>query len=173
MKGNTVEKSDLTGLVEGFPIDIVQAMVDEQVRHGQRADVVISLWHNGHFIEDFDWHEPLDGLGFWKSTMRDRNFQLLHNSSKYSPQKVDDSMKKNESNDTVNHPSHYTSNPSGIECIDVTENYDFLVGNAIKYLWRAGLKKELGKEDREKEIEDLNKAVWYINRKIKKLNKNK
>lgn len=62
------------------------------------------------------------------------------------------------SNDNVNHPKHYTSHPSGIECIQVTEHMDFCIGNAIKYLWRAG-----GKND---EVEDLEKAIWYIQRKI-------
>lgn len=73
--------------------------------------------------------------------------------------------------DKVNSPSHYTGHPSGIECIDITEHYDFCVGNAIKYLWRAGLKKEAGISDKEKEIEDLKKALYYINRKIKQLEK--
>lgn len=43
-------------------------------------------------------------------------------------------------NDAVNHPKHYTSHPSKIECIQVTEHLNFCIGNAIKYLWRAGLK---------------------------------
>lgn len=42
--------------------------------------------------------------------------------------------------DPVSHPSHYTSHPSGVECITITEHLGFNVGNAIKYLWRAGLK---------------------------------
>lgn len=71
--------------------------------------------------------------------------------------------------DNVNHPKHYTSHPSGIECIQVTEHYNFNIGNAIKYLWRNGLKDEDGKELREKQIEDLKKAAWYINREIEKL----
>ena len=74
-----------------------------------------------------------------------------------------------EEKDNVNHPHHYTSHPSGVECIDITEHYDFCVGNAIKYLWRAGLKAESGITHIEKELEDLRKAVWYINRKIKHL----
>lgn len=74
--------------------------------------------------------------------------------------------------DMVNHPPHYTSHPSGIECIEVTRHYDFCIGNAIKYLWRCGLKTELGMTDKEKEIEDLKKAVWYINDKIKTLEGN-
>jgi hypothetical protein len=62
----------------------------------------------------------------------------------------------------VNHPSHYTSHPSGVECIQVTEHMNFCIGNAIKYLWRAGLKND--------RIEDLQKAQWYINREIERLN---
>lgn len=69
----------------------------------------------------------------------------------------------------VNHPAHYNSHPSGVECIDIVRHHDFDIGNAIKYLWRCGLKSEQGMTDREKEIEDLRKAVWYINDKIKQL----
>lgn len=65
-------------------------------------------------------------------------------------------------NDQVNHPKHYTSDPSGIECIDVTRHRNFNVGNAIKYLWRAGLKINADKSSINKQIEDLEKAVWYI-----------
>ena len=60
--------------------------------------------------------------------------------------------------DQVNHPSHYCKHPSGVECIQVTEHYGFCVGNAIKYLWRAGLKGDA--------IEDLKKAAWYVQREI-------
>lgn len=73
--------------------------------------------------------------------------------------------------DKVNHPSHYCSDPSGIECIQIAEHRDFLIGNAIKYLWRAGIKKDADKTDKEKEIEDLEKAIFYINRRISNLKK--
>ena len=76
-------------------------------------------------------------------------------------------------NDNVNHPAHYTSHPSGVECITITRHYCFAIGNAIKYLWRAGLKQEEGITDRQKEIEDLRKAVWYINDRIKQLENTK
>lgn len=66
--------------------------------------------------------------------------------------------------DPVNHPSHYTSHPSGVECITITEHYGFNIGNAIKYLWRAGLKSS-------DPIEDLKKAAWYVNREIERLGK--
>ena len=71
--------------------------------------------------------------------------------------------------DNINHPSHYTSHPSDIECIDIAEHHDFCIGNAIKYLWRAGLKSEDGISKKEKQIEDLKKAIWYIKREIKHL----
>lgn len=62
----------------------------------------------------------------------------------------------------VEHPKHYNQHPSGIECIEVARHYDFNIGNAIKYLWRSGLKKEEGMTDKDKQIEDLRKAIWYI-----------
>ena len=61
----------------------------------------------------------------------------------------------------VNHPAHY-QRKDGIECIDIIRHYTCDIANAIKYLWRAGLKPEMGMEDAEKEIEDLKKALWYI-----------
>lgn len=73
--------------------------------------------------------------------------------------------------DKVNHPKHYCNHPSGCECIQITEHYGFCIGNAIKYLWRAGLKEDAYKTTIEKEIEDLQKAIWYINRHISNLNK--
>ena len=73
---------------------------------------------------------------------------------------------KEQTNDRVNHPKHYTSDPSGVECIEITKHRDFCIGNAIKYLWRSGLKQEDGLTDKQKEIEDLEKAVWYIRQKI-------
>jgi hypothetical protein len=74
--------------------------------------------------------------------------------------------------DAVNHPAHYTSHPSGVECITITRHYCFSIGNAIKYLWRAGLKLDADKTEIQKEIEDLEKAVWYINDRIKQLTTN-
>ena len=65
--------------------------------------------------------------------------------------------------DMVNHPKHYTSDISGVECIDIVRHRNFNVGNAIKYLWRAGIK------DDTKQIEDLKKAIFYINDEIKRL----
>ena len=60
--------------------------------------------------------------------------------------------------DPINHPSHYTSHPSGVEAITVTEHMSFNVGNAMKYLFRHGLKGSA--------LDDLRKARWYIDREI-------
>jgi len=65
--------------------------------------------------------------------------------------------------DPVNHPSHYTQHPSGVEHIQISEHMNFCIGNAVKYLWRAGLKDDA--------IMDLEKARWYINREIARLRK--
>lgn len=73
--------------------------------------------------------------------------------------------------DKVNHPSHYTwlKDKCGIEVIDITRHLDFCTGNAVKYLLRAGHKEEGGYSSIDKAIEDLNKAIFYINDKIKQL----
>lgn len=75
--------------------------------------------------------------------------------------------------DKVNHPSHYTwlKGVCGIEVIDITRHLDFDIGNAVKYLLRAGHKSEEGMTDKEKTIQDLKKAIWYINDKIIMLQK--
>lgn len=66
----------------------------------------------------------------------------------------------------VNHPRHY-QHPSGIECITVARHHDFNTGSALKYLWRAGLKQEQGISPLDKQIEDLQKAVWFLQDEIK------
>jgi len=60
--------------------------------------------------------------------------------------------------DKINHPPHYTSHPSGVECIQITEGFSFNIGNAIKYLWRA--------DEKGAPLDDLKKAGWYIEREI-------
>lgn len=62
--------------------------------------------------------------------------------------------------DAIN-PPHYQNHPSGVECIQITEHMNFCLGNAIKYIWRAGLKNNA--------IEDLRKARWYIDREIARI----
>ncbi len=70
--------------------------------------------------------------------------------------------------DSVNHPSHYTwlKSVCGVEAIDICEHLGFNLGNAAKYILRAGHKHEEGMTDNEKRVQDLKKAAWYINREI-------
>lgn len=62
--------------------------------------------------------------------------------------------------DAVNHPKHYTSHPSGVECIQITRHMSFNLGNVIKYLWRA--------DEKGAPLEDLKKARWYLDDEIKR-----
>lgn len=62
-----------------------------------------------------------------------------------------------ERREQVNHPRHYNDHPSGVECIDLVEWLDFNTGNALKYLWRAGLKEDQA-------LQDLKKARFYFQR---------
>ncbi len=64
--------------------------------------------------------------------------------------------------EAVNHPPHYLQHPSQVECIQITEHMNFCLGNAVKYIWRAGLKSDAA-------VQDLKKAKWYIEREIARL----
>ena len=88
-------------------------------------------------------------------------FQTFYESCQVSANyKYDSTHEKGEQNNQVNHPKHYTSDPSGVECIEISENWSFCLGNALKYLWRSG------KKDADTSIQDLEKAIWYIEREI-------
>jgi len=67
--------------------------------------------------------------------------------------------------DPVEHPKHYNSHPSGVECITITEHMNFNLGNAMKYLWRAEEKGEVA--------ENLRKAAWYIERELQRITTDK
>lgn len=62
--------------------------------------------------------------------------------------------------DMVNNPPHYKNHPSGVECITVSEHFNFNLGNALKYIWRS---------DHKNGLEDLKKARWYVDREIQRL----
>jgi hypothetical protein len=68
--------------------------------------------------------------------------------------------------ENVNHPQHYTAHPSGVECVDIAEHLSFNLGNALKYVWRAG------KKHPEKTREDIAKALWYVRRESRLLDFN-
>lgn len=63
-------------------------------------------------------------------------------------------------NNAVEHPSHYTNHPSGVECLDVTEHMNFNLGNVVKYVWRC--------DEKGNALEDLKKARFYLDREIRR-----
>ena len=88
---------------------------------------------------------------------------------KYTQEREDDLYGMFNRPDMVNHPPHYNTHPAGIECIDVVEWLPFNVGNAIKYLWRAPHKSK--GTSTSTELQDLKKAIWYIQREIERRTK--
>jgi hypothetical protein len=65
--------------------------------------------------------------------------------------------------DPVNKPKHYTTHPSGVECIELSEKLSFNLGNAFKYVFR--------RSDKENTLQDVSKAEWYLKREIGRLEK--
>jgi len=124
-------------------------------------------------MDDFDddWEQlPLNDYTISNGVFT-LNKPLFASEIKYTGPKMTDNISdNNESDDRVNHPSYY-QDPSGVECIDIVRHRDFNIGSAIKYLWRAGLKKEEGISDTDKQIEDLKKAIFYINDEIELIKK--
>lgn len=133
---------------------------------------------------DYLWQDTPDKFGFDGGMIKDWHKHFTYESNIFDCEELKDEMPQdykeikeqqqvfetmaqhkaiNKSYDPVNHPSHYCSHPSGVECITITEHYNFCIGNALKYLWRAGLK------EGNSNIQDLQKAVWYIQREIKRL----
>ena len=64
--------------------------------------------------------------------------------------------------DKIN-PEHYEYRRGGVTAVDITETFNFNLGNAVKYIWRAGLKEGETADD------DLKKAVWYLERELDRL----
>lgn len=121
------------------------SVIHEGVHNGQ--EYVVSEFHGAFGIR-------LKGVryeAYWYSV---ESFELVEDGS---------------TEDLVNHPSHYTSDPSGVECIQITRHRNFNIGNAFKYLWRNGLKDSAAKSAREKQVEDLRKAIFYIEDEIKRI----
>lgn len=118
------------------------------------------------YFEDFDSTIDVD---FLKNKIRAISTEARENAARMNRAKqgLTDAIEESR----VNHPSHYTwlKELCGIEVIDITRHMDFDLGNAIKYILRQGRKGEEGMSSSAKAIEDLEKAVFYINDKIKML----
>nr|DAN45172.1 MAG TPA: nucelotide kinase [Caudoviricetes sp.] len=91
----------------------------------------------------------------------------IYDKSKYKYELEDDSIKIVENLNSVSRPPHYVNGWSnGAEVIDLTEHLSFCAGNVVKYVCRAGRK------DPDKYVEDLEKARWYLDREIARVNEN-
>ena len=120
------------------------------------------------FADPANWHRipdaactcgpgPVGGAG-WDSQCPQHNVrELLKAPPGFDPSTLRDRLVAYQ-HDAVDHPAHYTTHPSGLECIEVTELMPFCLGNAVKYVWRAGEKVDADG------VEDLRKAVWYLRR---------
>lgn len=90
---------------------------------------------------------------------------------------ADEIMNKLKGDENVSHPSHYTQlkEKSGIEVIDIARHMNFNLGNAIKYILRSGKKpiidRDLSDDFKKAAIQDLKKAIWYLNDEINRIEK--
>lgn len=157
-------KSFRSGRIE-FNSDFISSTFDIINIEGDDVLIMSSYESDENFRNSSIFHLKLKDI-------RD-NFTFLCHNEINERCKEDSESKKD--NDKVNHPSHYTwlKDECGIEVIDITRHLDFDKGNAVKYLLRSGYKAEEGYSKIQKEIEDLKKAKWYIDDKIKQLEKMK
>lgn len=117
-------------------------------------------YYKGKFYES-----DLDGC------ITDEDEFIGHGWSEYDALEYFIRVDRAEKESRVEHPSHYTwlKDLCGIEVIDITRHMNFNLGNTIKYILRAGHKSEEGLSDKQKHIEDLKKALFYIKDEIKRL----
>lgn len=100
----------------------------------------------------------------WKHEAGIKDNHGAGDASTYAQEELADIEKRKAEHEAVNHPDYYKGN--GIEAIDVIEawNLDFCLGNTVKYIARCGKKSD-------KAVEDLQKAAWYLNREIARIEK--
>lgn len=134
-------------LAADFPNPLYTVGETYQVLRSQPGYVVMTSNHQFNGLE-------------WSTMSWVEHFRLLDGAP---PAALDTPSAEALTDDPVNHPAHYTTHPSGVECIQITEHMNFCRGNAVKYIWRAG--------DKGDEIEDLKKARWYLDREIARLEK--
>ena len=79
MKGNKVEEKDLTGDIKGFPIEVAQAMVDNQVKQGNKADIKVFKRFRpaGKSEGGFYWDETEEGRSFWRDVVLEKRFYIF------------------------------------------------------------------------------------------------
>lgn len=159
--GNKLKINDETIVSNG---DILTVRLDKDTKVD--GPITTSVINSCNIINNRTGKEIPNAIDFY--TERLKNLEPLE----IDAGDIDEVEETVNMEDKVNHPSHYTwlKELCGIEVIDITRHLDFDLGNAIKYILRAGHKSEEGYDNTAKEIEDLQKAVFYINDKIKLLN---
>lgn len=140
------KKGDRVKIVGGIWADINGPLI------GRNAEVLFDQSVGNDYVTI-----DVDGVGW---ALKTKDLQLI----KFIDLTCDKPVQSVQ--DDVNQPKHYTSHPSGTECIEVVEHMNFCLGNAIKYIWRAGLKTD-------DPLKDLRKAKWYIEREIARIEKKK
>lgn len=161
MKEYLVERDGKYELVEAYHLD-------GGIEVPEGAEVYFKFYNGNNFLT-FKENLAFISTGFGYTLHHLTKIGIMENKDRILWQRnpsLNDKCAKIEEvrqDSNVSNPKHYTSHPSGIECIEITRHHDFSIGNAIKYLWRAGLK------DSDNEIQDLEKAAWYIQDKIKQL----
>lgn len=141
-------------LMEGqYPKDLTP---QEQVV----AQRLVELWKQGeteagvHVSWRVDGERIIHTIGIRRADQTIENYGEAEE-GKSMPNETSSDQKP----DYVNHPPHYATHPSGVECVDIAEHLSFNLGNALKYLWRA---KGKGREE-----EDLQKCLWYLEREVR------
>lgn len=101
-----------------------------------------------------------------------KNYTSMFDMEKRYKEVYSPTNKTESKEERVNHPSHYTwlKDVCGVEVIDITRHMNFNLGNVLKYVLRAGHKSEEGMSSNQKKIEDLQKAIFYLNDEIQRLN---
>lgn len=155
------------GQLKGFPKEVVELMLERQFEQTGRRDVTVFETYSYAGVDNggFDWDSTIEGFGFWKEVVEDRNFDVFFD--RY-PKKESETVQEQPTTCTesveVNSPYYYTI--GGVQPIDLIEAKDlnFNLGNVIKYVSRAGKKSP-------DQLPDLRKALDYLQREISRLEK--
>ena len=141
------------------PIEALHCVVD--VESTKSISYTLDASSKDRLVFKDGW---LTGVIVYKKDTADDNFLHSPDSSVYKPIEAGpvSEIDMESFSDPVHHPSHYTQY-LGLEVIDLTEQMNFNKGNAVKYIARSGFKSN--------EIEDLEKAAWYIAREISRVKK--
>ena len=144
---------------------------EEYIINNMRGNDMMSAMRNngkiGEILQDMKNDTYIVKVGNECCCIAFNFLKKVEETSLISPSAKEDSTNRcKEENDIIEHPAHYTQ---GIECMDYIESHklNYARGNIIKYVTRAGLKNE------SKEVEDLEKARWYLDREIEPVKKAK